>query len=139
MLLGLTDVCRSVTGDMSTASSNFYSRTGEAADALRALRSELARSQPDLKVLVRPEELRAYECDGLSAYHRIPDAVALPETVEQVQAIMRACHQHRVPVVARGAGTGLSAGALPVEGALVLSLARLRGCSRLIRQTGSRG
>ncbi|MEN8212862.1 MAG: FAD-linked oxidase C-terminal domain-containing protein [Pseudomonadota bacterium] len=70
------------------------------------------------------EELRAYECDGLSAHRTIPMLVALPETTAQVQQILKLCYSHRVPVVARGAGTGLSGGAQPLEDGLLLSLAR---------------
>ena len=70
------------------------------------------------------EDTRPYECDGLSAYKKLPALVALPETIEQVQAIVRLCHQHQVPVIARGAGTGLSGGALPVDNSLLLSLAK---------------
>ncbi len=75
-------------------------------------------------LLSTAEELRPYECDGLSAYRQIPKLVVLPETVEQVQQIMRLCHQQNVPVVARGAGTGLSGGALPLSEGIVLSLAK---------------
>jgi glycolate oxidase len=77
------------------------------------------------RCILRDEAERVpYECDGLSAYRRIPGLVVLPETVEQVQHILRSCRQHRVPVVARGAGTGLSGGALPLADGLLLSLAR---------------
>ena len=61
---------------------------------------------------------------GLTAYRKLPLVAVLPNTVEQVQAIMRICHRHGVPVVARGAGTGLSGGALPVENGVLLSLAK---------------
>ena len=70
------------------------------------------------------EALKPYECDGLSAYRQIPLAVLLPDTIEQVQAVMRLCAEGGVPVVARGAGTGLSGGALPIEDGVLLSLAR---------------
>ncbi len=80
---------------------------------------------PASALLAEPEELRAYECDGLSAYRRLPLLVALPETTGQVQAILRLCSALGVPVVARGAGTGLSGGALPHGQGLLLSLARL--------------
>jgi glycolate oxidase len=90
-----------------------------------ALLEELRRALPERCLLHRPEELRPYECDGLSAYRQVPLLVALPETVEQVQAVMRTCAAHRVPVVARGAGTGLSGGALPLAGGVLLGLARL--------------
>ncbi len=70
------------------------------------------------------DELRPYECDGLAAYQHVPLLVALPTKVEQVQAVLRICRDEGVPVVARGAGTGLSGGALPREDGLLLSLAR---------------
>jgi glycolate dehydrogenase FAD-linked subunit len=77
------------------------------------------------ELIISDEELlRVYECDALSAYRRLPLCVVLPENVEQVQAIMRLCHLENVPVVARGAGTGLSGGAMPVAGGLLLSLAK---------------
>ena len=79
---------------------------------------------PADSVLHETEDLKPYECDGLSAYRSVPIAVVLPDTVDQVQAILKLCHRHHVPVVARGAGTGLSGGALPYERGIVLSLAR---------------
>jgi len=84
----------------------------------------LLRILPPAAVLHEEENLRPYECDGLSAYRRLPWLVVLPDTIEQVQAIMKLCREHRVPVVARGAGTGLSGGALPLEHGVLLSLAR---------------
>ncbi len=80
---------------------------------------------PPDAVLYDPEDLRPYECDGLSAYRQLPMVVVLPSTVGEVQAVMRLCHGHGVPVIARGAGTGLSGGALPRGDALLLSLAKL--------------
>jgi glycolate oxidase len=85
---------------------------------------QLQQLLPPDAVLHQAEDLRPYECDGLSAYRRLPMVVALPETVEQVQAILRLCHELELPVVARGAGTGLSGGALPHEHGLLLSLAK---------------
>jgi glycolate oxidase len=79
---------------------------------------------PAEAILAEEEALRPYECDGLSAYRQLPLLVLLPDTVAQVQHIMRLCHFLQVPVVARGAGTGLSAGALPHSGGVLLSLAR---------------
>ncbi len=76
------------------------------------------------RVLTSAEACRPYECDGLSAYRRTPEAVALPETVDEVRAILGLCSQHGVPVVARGAGTGLSGGALPLENGLLLGMAK---------------
>src|SRR5439155_8106620 len=76
-------------------------------------------------VLSEPEDLRTYECDGLTGRRVLPAAVCLPETTEQVQAVVRACAAHKIPFVARGAGTGLSGGALPVAEGVVISLARM--------------
>ena len=76
-------------------------------------------------VLSREEELRPYECDGLTAFRQVPMLVALPRTEEQVGQILRVCHSLQVPVVARGSGTGLSGGAMPHASGVVLSLARL--------------
>ncbi|WP_165856350.1 FAD-linked oxidase C-terminal domain-containing protein [Marinobacter sp. JSM 1782161] len=91
-------------------------------------RAELARRfrtfiDPDF-VIEDDETIRPYECDGLSMYCEMPLLVVLPETVEQVQQAMRLCHELGVPVVARGAGTGLSAGAMPHRDGVVLSLAK---------------
>jgi glycolate oxidase len=72
-----------------------------------------------------PEELHTYECDGLTNLRVLPRAVLLPTSTDQVQAIVRICHRERIPFVARGSGTGLSGGALPVENGLVISLARM--------------
>jgi glycolate oxidase len=72
-----------------------------------------------------PEQLRTYECDGLTGRRVVPALVALPATAAEVQAVVRICNAERVPFVARGAGTGLSGGALPVAEGIVISLARL--------------
>lgn len=77
-------------------------------------------------VLHEIEDLRPYECDGLSAYRQLPMAVALPQDEAEVAAVLRICHARKIPVVARGAGTGLSGGALPHEQGVLLSLARLK-------------
>jgi len=76
-------------------------------------------------VLSSDEELRPYECDGLTAFRQMPLAVVLPKTEQQVQKIISICHRLDVPVVARGSGTGLSGGAMPHASGVVLSLARL--------------
>jgi glycolate oxidase len=75
-------------------------------------------------VITDDETLKPYECDGLAMYREMPMLVVLPETVQQVQRVMRICHEHGVPVVARGAGTGLCAGAMPHKEGVVLSLAK---------------
>src|SRR5580704_11516817 len=72
-----------------------------------------------------PEELHTYECDGLTNFRVMPRAVLLPISSDQVQAIVRVCHREKIPFVARGSGTGLSGGALPVENGIVISLARM--------------
>ncbi|MEP7371614.1 MAG: FAD-linked oxidase C-terminal domain-containing protein, partial [Nitrosospira sp.] len=81
---------------------------------------------PPDAVLHETEDLRPYECDGLSAYRQTPMIVALPETEEEVAGILRICHASKTPVVARGAGTGLSGGALPHAEGVLLSLAKLK-------------
>src|ERR1700752_2136111 len=88
-------------------------------DVVSALRAFLAPAA----VLWEPEDVTPYECDGLSAYHQVPMVVVLPATEEEVCRILRTCHAMRVPVVARGAGTGLSGGALPLGNGVLLSLA----------------
>ncbi|HYW91155.1 MAG TPA: FAD-linked oxidase C-terminal domain-containing protein [Gammaproteobacteria bacterium] len=75
-------------------------------------------------LILDPESLRVYESDGLSAYRQLPLVAVLPETVEQVQDILRICHELSVPVVARGAGTSLSAGALPHPRGVLLHLGK---------------
>ena len=88
---------------------------------VRALRRDLV----DDEILTGREACVAFECDALTAHRRIPDLVLLPRDIRGVQAVMRAAHRHRVPVVARGAGTGLSGGALPVADGCLLVLTRL--------------
>jgi glycolate oxidase len=79
---------------------------------------------PAHALLYTPEDTTPYECDGLTAYRESPLCVALPETYDQVQAVLRVCHLLDVPVVARGAGTGLSGGAMPHTLGVTLSLAK---------------
>lgn len=79
---------------------------------------------PEQLILSSQESQAPFECDGLSAYRQLPLLTVLPETIEQVQAICKLCHQHTIPLVARGAGTGLSGGALPHEQGVLLSLAK---------------
>jgi glycolate oxidase len=89
---------------------------------LRELRSIVGAEH----VLYAPEDLHTYECDGLTNFRVVPQAVLLPNRTEEVQAIVRLCHRERIPFVPRGAGTGLSGGALPVAGGIVISVARMR-------------
>jgi glycolate oxidase len=84
----------------------------------------LAQLLPRESILFRQEDTAPFECDALTAYRTTPMAVVLPESEAQVAAILRTCHQLQVPVVARGAGTGLSGGATPHAAGVVLSLAK---------------
>ena len=85
----------------------------------------VAAELPQHALLTAPEDLRTYECDGLTARRVVPALVCLAETTEHVRAVVAACNVHGVPFVARGAGTGLSGGALPVGDGVVVSLARM--------------
>ena len=71
------------------------------------------------------ESQRPYECDALSLYRDLPLVVTLPETVAQVKQVLQICHQFNVPVVARGAGTGLCGGAMPHPEGVLLALTKL--------------
>ncbi len=84
----------------------------------------LSQCVPAHALLWQAEDTTPYECDGLTAYRQRPLVVCLPETEEQVQAVLKACHRLQVPVVARGAGTGLSGGAMPHAMGVTLSLAK---------------
>nr|VFJ45225.1 MAG: glycolate oxidase [Candidatus Kentron sp. FM]VFJ46578.1 MAG: glycolate oxidase [Candidatus Kentron sp. FM]VFK06357.1 MAG: glycolate oxidase [Candidatus Kentron sp. FM] len=95
------------------------------------LMAALGELLPPGAILAQEEALRPYECDALMAYRQVPMVVVLPRTVEEVQGIMRICHKLGVPVVARGAGTGVCAGALPHEEGVSLSLARLGSIIRI--------
>jgi len=85
---------------------------------------QLAAILPPAALLTAAEDTHPYECDGLTLYRQRPAAVALPETEAQVAAILRRCYEARVPVIARGAGTGLSGGSLPDPNGVLLSLAK---------------
>jgi glycolate oxidase len=102
-------------------------RRVEIAAALRA-------ALPPHCVLVAEEDTRPYECDGLSAFRQLPVAVVLPESEAQVQQVLRVCRALDVPVVARGAGTSLSGGAMPHASGVVLSLAKL---NRIVKLDGA--
>ena len=93
--------------------------------AHRAVLARLQQLLPDECVITDPAGLRPYETDGLTAIREMPWLVALPETEEQVAAIVRCCAEHRVPVIPRGAGTGLSGGARPHQHGVVLGLSKM--------------
>ncbi|WP_062482014.1 FAD-linked oxidase C-terminal domain-containing protein [Variovorax boronicumulans] len=96
------------------------SKAERQAQVVRALQAHL----PAHALIWHAEDTTPYECDGLTAYRQRPLVVALPETEAQVAAVLKACHQLGVPVVARGAGTGLSGGAMPHALGVTLSLAK---------------
>ena len=91
----------------------------------------LAAVLPAHALLYRHEDTVPYECDGLTAYRATPLVVALPETESQVAAVLQACHRLAVPVVARGAGTGLSGGAMPHALGVTLSLAKFNKITQI--------
>ena len=93
--------------------------------------ARLKTSIPAHCILSRIEDTRPYECDGLSLYRSLPPVVVLPENEEQVIAVMQACKALNVPIVARGAGTGLSGGAMPHAQGIVLGLSKLNQIKRI--------
>ncbi|HJV79727.1 FAD-linked oxidase C-terminal domain-containing protein [Noviherbaspirillum sp.] len=99
-------------------------RQREVVSALRAL-------LPEACVLFNEEDTRPYECDGLAAYRQLPMVVVLPQTEAQVIAILNTCRELKVPIVPRGAGTGLSGGAMPIADGVVLSTARFNKIVKL--------
>ena len=87
--------------------------------------TEFGKIVGDRAILSASEDLHTYESDALTYLHAVPVAVLLPSSAEQIQSILEVCHRDRIPFVARGSGTGLSGGALPVENGIVISLARM--------------
>ncbi|CAB3791231.1 putative FAD-linked oxidoreductase [Paraburkholderia ultramafica] len=98
---------------------------------------ELQTLLPDLQLLHEKEDLRPFECDGLSAYRITPMLVALPGTIGEVQTLLKYASAHGVPVVARGAGTGLSGGALPLEKGILLVMARFNRILEIDAEAGT--
>ncbi len=86
---------------------------------------ELARIVGTDGVVIDPGELRVYETDGLTIFKAMPDIVVLPRSAGQVAEVVKVCHREKIPFVARGAGTGLSGGALPIEGGVLIGLNRM--------------
>ena len=91
---------------------------------MTALRAEFERLCPG-GVFHEPLDVATYECDGLAHLRGTPSLVVLPGSAAEVQAVVRLCHRERLPFVARGHGTGLSGGATPVDGGVVIGLGRL--------------
>ena len=87
--------------------------------------AELRNAVGDDGLITAPNQLQTYECDGLTNFRTLPGAVVLPRSTAEVQAVVRICARHKIPFVSRGAGTGLSGGALPAAGGLVIGLARM--------------
>ncbi len=96
--------------------------------------NRLAEFLPAESIIHEQEALRPYECDGLPAYRQLPLLAVLPDTTEQVQQVMRVCHEMQVPVVARGAATGLSGGALPLGDGILLGLSKFNRMIEINRQ-----
>ena len=103
------------------------SKQDRQAQVVQALKPHL----PAHALIWHDEDTIPYECDGLTAYRQRPLVVALPETEAQVQAVLKACHAIDVPIVARGAGTGLSGGAMPNAVGVTLSLAKFNRILRI--------
>jgi len=114
-----------------TPESDKLQRSERQAQVVKGLQAHL----PSHALLWNQEDTTPYECDGLTAYRQRPLVVALPETEAQVQAVLRTCHALQVPVVARGAGTGLSGGALPHALGVTLSLAKFNRIVRIDAQS----
>ena len=112
---------------MPNETQDLQQRAQRQAEVVQALTACL----PPHALLWHNEDTTPYECDGLSAYRQRPLVVALPETEAQVQAVLRACYALGVPVVARGAGTGLSGGAMPHGMGVTLSLAKFNKIIRV--------
>ena len=87
--------------------------------------AQLQTAVGDKSLITAANQLQTYECDGLTNFRQTPTAVLLPTTTEQVANILQICAANKIPFVARGAGTGLSGGALPTEGCIVIGLARM--------------
>jgi glycolate oxidase len=130
---GWPQILRNPLNRLRTAGRLIYSKIGTMSESIspgeRAARqtrvvAALAKILPGGCILHRAEDTLAYECDALTAYRQVPLVVALPETEAQAAAILEICHALGVPVVARGAGTGLSGGALPHSMGVTLSLAK---------------
>ncbi|WP_373901000.1 FAD-binding oxidoreductase [Geomicrobium sp. JCM 19037] len=82
---------------------------------------------PEDAILYRDEDLRTYECDGLTVYRGMPLAVVFPHSTEEVSEVVKLLHKHEIPFIPRGAGTGLSGGATPYGGEVIISLVRMKG------------
>ena len=98
---------------------------------------QLSRALPKDMLLTGDENTRAFECDGLSAYRQKPLAVALPDSIEQIKQVIDICREYKTPIVTRGAGTGLTGGAMPLENSVVLGLSKLNKIKSICAKTQS--
>src|SRR5512133_32948 len=119
--------CPKVGGMNAPTDPGALQRAERQSQVVRALQAVL----PSHALLWQAEDTTPYECDGLTAYRQRPLVVALPENEREVQAVLQVCHALDVPVVARGAGTGLSGGAMPTAMGVTLSLAKFNRILRL--------
>jgi len=106
--------------------------TQQAANALERVVDRVRAAVPEDGVITDHARLRTYECDGLAHYRVTPALVVLPETTEQLAAVVRACAEHGVPFVARGSGTGLSGGALPHADGVLVVTSRMRAIREVV-------
>ena len=106
--------------------------TQQAAGALERVVDRVRAAVPEDGVITDHARLRTYECDGLAHYRVTPALVVLPETTEQLAAVVRACAEHGVPFVARGSGTGLSGGALPHADGVLVVTSRMRAIREVV-------
>jgi glycolate oxidase len=111
--------------DTILSTSDTHSKQGSEGGDVAALVSSLQLLLPASSIIISTESQRPFECDGLAVYQQLPLVTVIPETVDQVQAILRLCHLHRVPLVPRGAGTGLCAGAMPHAEGVLLVMSKL--------------
>ncbi len=88
--------------------------------------ARIHQASPDMTLLHRTEDLKPFECDGLSAYRVLPMLVALPDNLAQIETLIRTCRELQVPIVTRGAGTGLSGGAMPLTQGVLLVMSRFQ-------------
>ena len=121
------------TADVPPEETRSTGEDGERDAALAAVTALARRLLPAQGVITDRSQLRTYECDGLAHYRVTPGLVVIPETAEQLAAVVKACAEHRLPFVARGSGTGLSGGALPRADGVLVVTSRLRAIGEVRR------
>ena len=121
---------------LSNTSDDLVKQAGEAGN-VAALISDLQQLLPASGLIMSTESQRPFECDGLAVYQQLPLITVIPETVDQVQGILRLCYSHRVPLVPRGAGTGLCAGAMPHAEGVLLVMTKLNKILHINQHTAT--